>query len=124
LCWQKNKFTIFDEGSFMHKRITFRSMAHSDAIEKHVLKKIAKVDRFFKREPEPISMEIILEPHREKHFFKVEFLVNSHNYHIVIKTEGMDMYAMIDEAISKMVKDIARKKEKMGHDLHHFSYTV
>jgi ribosome-associated translation inhibitor RaiA len=34
----------------MHKKITFRSMDHSDAIEQHVLDKAEKLDKFFKRE--------------------------------------------------------------------------
>jgi ribosomal subunit interface protein len=107
----------------MHKRITFRSMDRSDAIEKYIYKNIAKLDKFLKREPLPINIEMVLEAHREKQYFNVEFKLNSTHYHIVVKTEGHDMYAMIDEAIYIMIKDITRKKEKMGHELH-FSYGV
>jgi len=107
----------------MRKRITFRSMDRSDAIEKHIYNKISKLDKFFKRESSPINIEMILEAHREKQYFNVEFKVNSPHYHIVVKTEGHDMYAMIDEAVLIMIKDITRKKEKMGHELH-FSYSV
>jgi len=102
----------------MHKRITFRSMAHSDAIENYIHKKIVKIEKYFKREPQPIYIDIILEPHREKHFFKVEFKVNSYHYHVVVKTEGMDMYMMIDDAITRIIKEITRKKERLGHELH------
>ncbi len=102
----------------MHKRITFRSMDHSDAIEKYIHKKVEKIDKFFKREPLPLHIDIILEAHRERHYFKVEFKVNSYNYHIVVNTEGMDMYHMIDEAVTKMIKEITRRKEKLGHSLH------
>lgn len=105
----------------MHKRIMFRSMSHSDAIEKYIYKKIEKIEKFFKREPRPVYVDVVLEPHREKHFFKVEFKVNSFHYHLLVQTEGLDMYAMIDDAVHKMIKDITRKKEKMGHELH-FSY--
>lgn len=102
----------------MHKRITFRSMAHSHAIENYIHNKIIKIEKFFKREPQPIYIDIILEPHREKHFFKVEFKVNSYHYHVVVKTEGMDMYMMIDDAITRIIKEITRKKERLGHELH------
>lgn len=102
----------------MHKRIMFRFMDHSDAIEKYSHKRIEKIDKFFKREPGPIYIDMVLEAHREKDFFRVEFRVNSVHYHSVIQTEGFDMYAMIDEAVCKMVKDIIRKKDKLGHELH------
>ena len=98
-------------------------MAHSDAIEKYIHTKIQKLDKFFKREPQPIYIDIVLEAHREKHFFDVELKINSTHYHIFIQTEGCDMYAMIDEAVHRAVKDIAKKKEKMGYDLH-FSYSI
>lgn len=102
----------------MQKKITFRSMDHSDAIENHAYEKLAKLDKFFKREPSPIIIEMVLEAHREQHYFIAELKVNSTHYDLVSKTEGNDMYSMIDEAVHKMVKEISRKKEKMVHDLH------
>jgi len=107
----------------MHKKITFRAMDHSDAIEQHVLHKAEKLDKFFKREPLPITIEIILDAHYEHHFFNAEIIVNSKNYHLVVCTQGSDMYAMIDEAIHKMIRSIAHKKEEMSHDLtsHHLN---
>ncbi|MGZ6250678.1 MAG: ribosome hibernation-promoting factor, HPF/YfiA family [Candidatus Chromulinivorax sp.] len=102
----------------MHKKITLRFMQHSDAIEQYIHKKISKLDKFFKREPQPIYIDIVLEAHREKHFFNVEIKIQSVHYHFVVTTQGADMYAMIDQAVDKAVKDIARKKEKLGHALH------
>ncbi len=98
-------------------------MAHSDAIESYIYSKIEKLKKFFKREPNPIYIDIVLEPHREKNFFKVEFKLHSFHYHIVIKTEGFDMYTIIDEAVYKMIKEIIRKKDKMGHEFR-LVYTV
>jgi ribosomal subunit interface protein len=107
----------------MHKKITFRSMDHSDAIEQHVLDKAEKLDKFFKREPLPIDIEIVLEAHHDKHFYKAAVIVKSKNYNLVAHAEGSDMYAMIDEAMHTMVREIAHKKEVMGHDItsHHLS---
>jgi ribosome-associated translation inhibitor RaiA len=49
--------------------------------------------------------------------------VKSKNYNLVAHAEGSDMYAMIDEAMHTMVREIAHKKEVMGHDItsHHLS---
>jgi len=103
----------------MQKKITFRSMAHSDAIEQYVTNKIQKISKFFKRDSSNVDMQVVLDAHREKHYFQVEFKIDSCNYHMFVKSQGSDMYAMIDEVISKISKDIARKKEKRAHGYHH-----
>ena len=105
----------------MHKKITLRSIDRSDALEQHILKKAEKLDKFFKREPLPVDIEIILESRRQRHHFQAEIVVKSKNYHLVAKSEGSEMYAMIDDAIHKIVREIAHKKEEMGHDItsHH-----
>lgn len=102
----------------MHKRIMFRCMAHSDAIEKYISKKIEKLDKFFKREPLPVFIDIVLEPHRQKHFYKIACKIDSSHYHKSIHSQGLDMYMMIDETIRKVIKDITRRKEKSNHELH------
>lgn len=102
----------------MQKNITFRSMDHSDAIEKHAQDKLAKLDKFFKREPSPIIIDLVLEAHRESHYFIAELRVKSTHYDLIARTEGNDMYSMIDEAVHKMVKEISRKKERLVHDAH------
>ncbi len=102
----------------MHKRIMFRCMAHSDAIEQYISKKIEKLDKFFKRALLPISIYIVLDPHLQKHFYKVVCKINSGHYHKVIQNQGMDMYMMIDETIRKIIQDLSRKKEKHGPSMH------
>ena len=103
----------------MQKKITFRSMDHSDAIERYAFEKIAKLDKFFKREPSPIVINIVLEAHRVHHYFIAELKVKSLHYDFVARAEGSDMYSMIDDTVHKMVKDISRKKEKLVHQSHH-----
>ncbi len=93
-------------------------MEHCDAIEKYIHKRIEKLDKFFKREPLPVYIDLILQAHREHDFFKVELKVNSAHYHIMVQSEGFDMHAMIDEAVLRMIKDITKKKERYGHELH------
>ena len=117
---------FFYERIAMHKKITFRSFDHSDAIEQYVLAKSEKLDKFFKREPLPIAIEIILESHREKHYVNVEIIVKSKNYNCIAHAQGSDMYAMIDQAVHIMIGEISRKKEKMGHDItsHHLNLSL
>lgn len=111
----KNNFIVVNEGYFMHKRIMFRCMAHSDAIEKYISNKLSKLDKFFKRNSSQASIDIVLESHCHKHWYKVACTINSQQYHKTIHRQGMDMYMMIDQAIHKIIKDITRKKEQVGH---------
>ena len=102
----------------MHKRIMFRCMAHSKAIEDYISNKVTKLYKFFKRQSSPISIDIILEPHRGKKIYKVACVIHSSLYHINMQSQGMDMYMVIDEIMKKIIKDIVRKKEKNGRDFH------
>jgi len=93
-------------------------MDHSDAIEKYIHKKLEKLDKFFKRDVQPVFIEMTLQGHREKHCCNVAFKINSIEYHNCIHMQGQDIYAMIDEALIKMIKDMARKKEKWSFGYH------
>ena len=115
----KNNFAYFDKGCCMHRKITFRSMDHSDAIEEDIHKKLDKLDKFFKHEQEPITMEVVVEAHRTKHYFIVEFKIQSKHYNMIARSEGADMYAMIDQAGHKIERDIAREKERLVDKEHH-----
>lgn len=99
----------------MYKKITFRSMDYSEAFEEHVLTKATKLDKFFKREPQPINIEIIFQAHTGKHYYTAEIIIKSKNYNLVAALEGQDLYRMIDQLIDKIVRNIAHRKEEMGH---------
>jgi ribosomal subunit interface protein len=103
----------------MYKKITFRSVDHSQALKEHIVQKAEKLDKFFKREPLPIDIEIVLDGHYEKHLYEAEVIIRSKNYHLIAHSQGSDMYSIIDEVINKMAREIAHKKEEMGHDIHY-----
>jgi len=93
-------------------------MDRSDIIEKYAYKKIEKIDKFFKRTPSPINIDMILQSQNKNPLVKVEFRVHSASYNITIRTEGNDIHSTIDEAVYRMIRDMTRKKGKMGHPLH------
>lgn len=107
----------------MRKRITFRSMGHSDSIEKYIYKKIEIIDKFFKRQPLPIYIDTMIEGHKERDYFTADVKLNSSQYHITIHTQGVDVYSIIDEAIYRLIKNITRKKER-SHSLARLSYSL
>jgi len=101
----------------MNRKITFRSMDHSDIIENYINKKLDKFDKFFKDEQGPVSFEVVLEAHRIKNYFIVEVRLQSREYNFVAQAEGDDMYTMIDEAEHKMMQQVSRAKEKRIHEI-------
>lgn len=104
----------------MQTKITFRSMDHSDAVERYARKKIEKIHKFFKKEnPDSVFLSMTLEAHREHHYFIAEFKVKSPQYDLIAKKEGGEMYPMIDLVVSTMEKEIRHAKEKHVSDTKH-----
>ena len=103
----------------MHRKITVRSMEHSDLIEQDINKKLDKIDKFFKHEQGPVNIEVIIETHPVKHYCIVEIKIESRQYNLVARAEGIVMRDVIDEVGHKIEKDIARAKEKLVDKKHH-----
>ena len=104
----------------MNIKITFRSMDHSDAIERYVREKIEKLYKFFKREnSDSIFISFTLEGHRTHHYFIAELKVKSAQYDLIAKKEGPEMYVMIDNVVNIMDKEISREKEKHVSSMKH-----
>ena len=70
----------------MQTKITFRSMDHSDAIERYAREKMEKLHKFFKKEnPDSVFFTMTLEAHREHHYFIAELKVKSAQYDLIAK---------------------------------------
>jgi len=54
-----------------------------------------------------------------KNYFIVEFRIQSRLYNFIARTEGDDMYAMIDKAEHKMMQEISREKERLLDERDH-----
>ena len=96
----------------MNKRITFRSMDHSDLIEQHANKQLAKVEDFLRNEPTPIYIDLVLEPSKVHAHNKVELRVKSPHYELYVTHEGPDFYAVLDHVIDVMYYDLHKQKQK------------
>jgi len=109
----------------MNKTIIFRSMGHSDTIANYIHTQFERISKFFKREPLPINLAISLQAHHEKFVYTIQCKVNSLHYHIKVNLQGNDIYAIIDEAVHKINKEIVRKKEKFMNISHHkYNFSV
>lgn len=96
----------------MHKRITFRSMDHSQNIENYVHEHLAKVEEFLANEREPIYIDIVLDSGKIHAHHAVEFRLKSPHYELVSSFEGPKMYEVIDHVIDTMYHEMLKAKEK------------
>lgn len=98
----------------MHKRITFRHMEHSDVMEQYINKQLEKIEKFLKREPSPIYIDVVLEASKVREHPRVELRIKTPNFDEVsnYEFEGVDMYDAIDRVIDVMYRKIIEHKQK------------
>ncbi len=98
----------------MHKRITFRNMDHSDAMEQYINQQFAKIERFLAEEPTPITIGMVLEASKTREHPHVELRIKTPNYSCVSNYEknGVDMYDAIDRVIDTMYNQLCELKGK------------
>ena len=103
----------------MKLRMAFRGMEHSNAMEEYANKKMEKLERFLQREPEPLYVDLVLEAARQHHHHKVELRINSKHHHIMVHSEGPDLYQQIDLVMDKAVHEAKKDKERMLDERNH-----
>jgi ribosomal subunit interface protein len=97
----------------MKIRIAFRGMEHSNAMEEYASNKMVKLEKFLQKEPEPLYVDLVLEAARQHHHHKVEIRINSKHHHIMVHSEGPDLYLQIDATVDKAVHEAKKDKERM-----------
>lgn len=102
----------------MQPRITFRAMDHSDALQTYAIEKLQKLNKFLHSERSPIDIDMVLEAHAQHDYYIAELKIHTPHYHLVAKKELSDMYAVIDEVVGKMDRELARAKEKLVDYIH------
>ena len=89
----------------MNISITFRQMDASDAIREYATGKLAKLQRFLRR---PLSGKVTVSIDRRKHV--VEARISSGGEHLEAHEVSDDMYASIDQVMSKLERQIRGAK--------------
>ncbi len=95
----------------MEPKFTFRSMEHSQALEKLAVKKLHTLDKFLLQH-NPHTVELIFEAHKVHKQFILELRIQTGSIHLVAKKEGEDMFALLDHVISTMSGELIKAKEK------------
>lgn len=96
----------------MRTSMVGRHMEITDAIRQHAEQKVAKLDKY---EDQVIHCDFTVgKESPSKELFWAELLVSVRNHpEIVAKSEGHDLYVLIDEAIAKAGRQLHDLKEKL-----------
>lgn len=90
---------------------TFRNMDPTDALRDHSLEKLEKLDKFLIK---PLSAHIIFNIDGAMHM--AEITLNVKGGRLIGHGTSNDMYTSIDEAVDRIKKQLARKRDRVkGH---------
>lgn len=100
------------------KRITFRHMEHSAAMEQHANQQLAKIEEFLSNEPTPIYIDLIFEPSHVHEHHKVELRVKTPHYELysTYEKQGMNFYEVLDHVIDVMYRELHEQKKRLKKD--------
>jgi ribosomal subunit interface protein len=98
----------------MNRRIMFRHMDHSDAIEQYAIKHLQKIEHFLENEPTPCNIDLVLESSAAREYPRVELQVRTPHYHLITHHEkdGEDFYNALDHVIGVMYRLLLEEKQK------------
>ena len=112
----KEKIAEFDEGYKIH--VTARHMHITDSMKEYATERISKLDRLGDR---IIDITVTLDTQKLSH--TCEILMKYGHTLIRSHASTTDMYASIDQAVSKLKKQLQRYKRRL-HDHHKKGYPV
>jgi ribosomal subunit interface protein len=92
--------------------MTFRGMKPSPTIEAYVNGNIKKLERVLKNERPPQKLEVVLEAQHTHVIHAIDVRLQSSTYHLMAKSEGKDLYALIDEVFDELLKKFKSAKGK------------
>lgn len=101
----------------MNKKINFRGLDHSEALDNHIHQQLEKVEALLENEPTPITIDVTVEYHDTHAHNKVIAHVSTPHFKCHADHEGPDVYAEINEVIDRLYTQLKTQKEKLV-DLH------
>jgi len=97
----------------MHKRVTFKGIDHSEAVENYADDQLNKVIEFLSNERSPIYIDLMFKPSKLHAHHWVELRVKTPNYDIISNYEGKDFYNTVDRVIDVMYHELHEHKKKL-----------
>jgi ribosomal subunit interface protein len=102
----------------MHKRITFRHMDTTEAIERYANEQLAKIEHFLENEPTPIYINLTFEPSKVREHHRIELQIKSPHYDLFThyEHEGANFYEALDHVVDTMYHKLHEEKRKLDDD--------
>lgn len=95
----------------MEATFTFRKTEATEALRNRANDKLGKLDKYL---PRPVSAHVIFNVEGFRHSVEIAFQSNGVRY--FGKGESNDMYTSIDDAVTKIEKQLRKNKERVkGH---------
>src|SRR3990167_468537 len=94
----------------MDKRIAFKGMDHSNAIENFVNEKLVKAEILLEKEKGPIFFDVVMNTEHSNNLFDVEIRINGPHFSLIAHDQERDMYAAIEKVVDKIVNKIKKKR--------------
>ncbi|HMQ10188.1 MAG TPA: ribosome-associated translation inhibitor RaiA [Oligoflexia bacterium] len=92
----------------MKKNITFRHMDSSDALKTHAYEKLRKLEKYNNPASEA---HIVLSVDGHRHQAEINFTAKQ--FSSTVSAESTDMYASIDDAVTKLEQSIKKHNDKI-----------
>ncbi len=96
----------------MHKRVTFRGMKHSDAIERYANEQLDKIEKFLENERTPIYIDLVLQSDDFPSHYRIELRVKTPEYDKISNYEGHKFNDVLDRVIDVMYHELREEKKK------------
>ncbi len=96
----------------MNRRIAYRNMESTPALEDFINKGLEKIERLLATEKTPQGLDFVLTSEHSGVIYKVELNVSTPEYKLHAHNEGTDMHQQIDKSIETMLEEIRKAKEK------------
>ena len=100
----------------MDKRVTFKGIEHSDAVENYASDQLSKVIEFLSNERSPVYIDLMFRPSKLRAHHFVQLRVKSPNYDIISSYEGTDFYDTVDRVIDVMYHELRERKKRLCDD--------
>ena len=97
----------------MHKTVTFRDESFkTQSVEDYIYSETAKYDRILKKEPTPVYVDVIVEPHDVHQYHRVSVKIKTPHFDLFADAETDDLYKSIKDATDKMEHQLRKEHEK------------
>lgn len=92
----------------MELLVTFRHTQASQALKDHIRDKIVKFDKYLIK---PETTHVILNVEKDRHSVEINMAENGHTF--LAQSDSHDMYAALDEALTKLERQLKKYKEQI-----------